>query len=66
MSLPEKPITRKEAYLAKIAGQDVPVPEWPNTREEAYLDQIAKNGGGNIPVNPKDTSNINIWIETED
>ena len=41
MSLPEKPITRKEAYLAKIAGQDVPVPEWPLTREESYLAKIA-------------------------
>lgn len=39
-----EPITRKEQYLAKAAGQDVETPE-PITREEMYLDAIAKGGG---------------------
>ena len=46
MALPNKPITRKEQYLAKAAGQATSVPEYPITREEAYLDKIAKGGGG--------------------
>lgn len=46
MALPDNPITRKEMYLAKIAGQEVSIPDVPITREEAYLDEIAKNGGG--------------------
>lgn len=41
-----KPLTRKEAYLAAISGQNVDVPAKPITREEAYLDAILKNGGG--------------------
>lgn len=45
MSLPN-PITRKEQYLAKAAGESVSIPEEPLTREEAYLDAIAKQGGG--------------------
>ena len=44
--IPSKPITRKETYLAAIAGQDVKVPDYPITREEAYLAEIAKNGTG--------------------
>lgn len=46
MSLPTNPITRKERYLAKIAGQSVTIPAYPITREESYLDAIAKNGSG--------------------
>lgn len=46
MSLPSKPITRKEQYLAKAAGQDVEIPAKPITREEEYLDAIAKKPGG--------------------
>ena len=46
MSLPEKPITRKEMYLSNIAGEGTPLPDKPITREEQYLDEIAKNGGG--------------------
>lgn len=46
MSLPSEPITRKEAYLAKAAGQDVEIPAKPITREEEYLDAIAKGSGG--------------------
>ena len=41
-----KPETRKEKYLAAIAGDAVQYPAKPITREEAYLDRIAKNGGG--------------------
>lgn len=46
MAIPEKPTTRKEKYLAKIAGQSVTLPDHPITREEAYLEEIAKKGGG--------------------
>lgn len=46
MGIPDKPITREEQYLAKIAGQSVPLPEYPITREESYLDYIARTGGG--------------------
>lgn len=46
MSLPNYPTTRKETYLAKIAGQNTTLPEYPTTREEEYLDYIAKHGGG--------------------
>lgn len=44
--IPSKPITRKEQYLAKAAGQAVEIPAEPITREEAYLDAIAKGSGG--------------------
>ena len=43
------PITRKEMFLAKAAGQDVEVPQ-PITREEMFLSKIS-GGGGNFPVN---------------
>ena len=46
MSLPEKPLTRREVYLAKAAGQDVTLPEEDITREELYLRAIAEGGGG--------------------
>lgn len=45
-SLPEKPLSRKESYLAKIAGEDVVIPEAPESRTEQYLAYIAENGGG--------------------
>ena len=45
MSLPSEPITRREQYLAKAAGQNVQIPDEPITREEEYLDAIAKSGG---------------------
>lgn len=44
--LPEKPITRVEQYLDRIAGGDNVIPEKPITRIEQYLDHIVKNGGG--------------------
>jgi hypothetical protein len=40
-----EPKTRKEYYLAAIAGEDVTMPE-PKTRQEHYLKEIAENGGG--------------------
>ena len=40
-----KPLTRKEFFMAKAAGQSVPDLE-PITREEYFLDQIAESGGG--------------------
>lgn len=46
MSLPEKPLTRRETYLAKAAGQDVTLPDEDITREELYLRAIAEGGGG--------------------
>ena len=46
MALPEKPFSRKEQYLSKIAGEDTEIPEKPFSREEMYLEEIAKNGGG--------------------
>ena len=38
------PITRKEMFLAKAAGQNVTTPK-PITREEMFLAKIAENGG---------------------
>lgn len=46
MTLPNKPLTRQEQYLSKIAGENTELPDKPLTREEMYLDEIAKNGGG--------------------
>lgn len=46
MSLPEKPLTRRETYLAKAAGQSVTLPEEDLTREEQYYRAIAEGGGG--------------------
>lgn len=56
MALPDNPITRKETYLAKIAGQEVQIPDVPITREEAYLNEIARNGGGGGYVLPTATA----------
>lgn len=44
--IPE-PITRKEHFLAKAAGEDVTTPT-PITREEKFLDKIAS--GGSLPT----------------
>lgn len=44
--IPETPLTRKEQYLAAIAGVNASIPEKPLTREEQYLAYIAGNGGG--------------------
>ena len=63
--LPEKPLSRKESYLAKIAGQSVEIPEKPESRIEQYLAYIAENGGGGgggIPTTVIDT----IWFGTQE
>ena len=52
------PITRKETFLAKAAGQDVETPT-PVTREEVFLDAIAKGGGGGSGSLPSVTSSDN-------
>ena len=44
--LPEEPMSRKELYLADIAGQSVTLPAEPKSREEQYLAYIAEHGGG--------------------
>lgn len=47
MPIPDKPYTRKEAYLnAAATGDSSGIPETPYTREEMYLDAIARGGGG--------------------
>ena len=43
--LPEKPVTRKEQYLAEMAGVGQGYPEKPITREEQYYTRIIENGG---------------------
>ncbi len=44
-----KPITRKEIFLAKIAGEDVTIS--PETYDEIFLNAIAtKRGGGDIDL----------------
>lgn len=39
------PITRKEMFLAKMAGMDVETPE-PITREEMFMQKVIENGSG--------------------
>lgn len=57
----DKPITRKELFMAKAGGQDVKTPE-PITREERFLDAIAKNGGGSgsglPPITPESRTEV--------
>lgn len=45
----KEPITRKEKYLAAIAGIATDVPDEPITREERYLAAILKKGGTPTP-----------------
>lgn len=58
-----EPKTRKEHYLAKIAGEDVTIPE-PKTRQEHYLKEIANKpapsggDGGIFPV----TTTITVTV----
>lgn len=52
------PITRREVFLAKAAGQNVETPT-PVTREEVFLDEIAKGGGSSLPaVTPSDNGKV--------
>ena len=38
------PITRREMFIAKMAGMDVETPE-PITREEMFMQKVIDNGG---------------------
>lgn len=51
------PITRKELFLAKAAGQDVETPS-PITREEMFLDKIQGGGGGSALPSQQKTIDI--------
>ena len=45
--IPDEPKNREEQYLAKIAGQNVPLPaDGPRNRIEMYLNAIVEEGGG--------------------
>jgi hypothetical protein len=46
MAIPEKPESRAEMYLNKIASGSGTIPAQPESRLEQYLDAIARNGGG--------------------
>lgn len=62
------PITRKETYLAKAAGQDVTTPE-PVTREEVFLNAIANgggSGGGVLVVHDVEDTLDKTWQEIYD
>ena len=43
------PVTRRETFLAKAAGQSVATPD-PITREELFLNKIASRGGGTTEI----------------
>lgn len=62
------PITRKEQYLAKAAGDNsVNVPD-PITREEQYLNAIAQGGGGgsSLPaVTAEDNGDVLTVVDGE-
>ena len=49
-------------------GGSVPLPDWNQTNVSAgdYIKNKPNNGNvyGCIPVNPADTTGLNIWIET--
>lgn len=55
--LPAKPASRKEEYLAAIAGLPADVPPCPYSREEAYLQEIIDKGGGGGGVQSDWTEN---------
>lgn len=61
-NLPD-PITRKEQYLAKMAGMETEVPAEPITREEQYLEAILENGGGGGGTKNYDELNNKPQIE---
>jgi hypothetical protein len=46
MAIPDKPESRAEMYLNKIASGSGTIPAQPESRLEQYLDAIANNGGG--------------------
>lgn len=45
-----EPVTRKEHFLARIAGKPHDESLFPITREEFFLNDIATNGGGVVAV----------------
>ena len=60
-----KPITRREMFMAKAAGQDVTPPE-PITREEMFLSDIAEHeeGQGGLPaVTSDDNGDVLTVVE---
>jgi hypothetical protein len=64
------PITRKEMFLAKAAGQDVKTPQ-PITREEMFLSKISSGGGSvegtAIPVGVRvEKIYFNMGLSTEE
>lgn len=58
------PITRKEMFLAKAAGQDVETPK-PITREEIFLSKISGGGGGATTWKDLGEPVVEIFPETE-
>lgn len=60
MAAPEKPLTRKESYLAGIAGQNTVLPEKPFTREETYLAAIA---GQDVVVPDKSITREEAYLD---
>ena len=64
-----EPITRREQYLAAIAGEDVPIPKKPITREEQYLYAILMTRGvgeGSVRVTDDDDGNVTLAIFSEE
>lgn len=61
MSLPERPESRSEQYLAKIAGGEGDLPARPESRIEQYLDYIAENGG--LPSKEEVAEAVTDWME---
>lgn len=57
--LPTEALGSEEHYLAKIAGEDVPLPNEPRGRKEHYLAYIAENGGGGGGGGGGGTTNFN-------
>ena len=44
-NLPNKPESRIEKYLSRMAGENTPLPDMPESRVEQYLNYIARNSG---------------------
>ena len=50
-----EPVTRKEHFLARIAGKPHDESLFPITREEFFLNDIAESGGGSSLINTQTT-----------
>ena len=57
-----KPLTLKETYLARMAGEDVTMPE-PLTREEAYMKGIATALYGGEAETPEPLTRDEAWMQ---